>query len=189
MSLLSAVKHEIKHVGLVTLYFLVCFGIVLTLKKLFLAAYQIDFYGLSAVVIGALVVAKVVVILDSTRTGTRLDADYPLVLAASYKTLCYSVATFLVLFGERVFHAYRESGALGVAIGDVWRGRNLNVILAKAICIGLAFAVYHLYGGIDRRLGQGTLWRAISSRGAVDRRASGTRQDHAIKEHARSDRR
>jgi hypothetical protein len=184
MSLLSAAKHEIKHLGLVTLYFLVCFGIVLTLKKLFLAAYQIDFYGLSAVVIGALVVAKVVVILDSTRAGTRLDADYPLVLAASYKTLCYSVATFLVLVGEKVFHAYRESGALGVAIVEVWRGRNFNVILAKVICIGVAFALYHLYGGIDRRLGQGTLWRAIWSRGVVDSRASRTRQDHAFKEHA-----
>lgn len=165
MTLLSRAKHEIKHLGLVTLYFFVCFGLVLTLKKLFLAAYEIDFYALSVAVIGALVVAKVVVILDSTRAGTRLDVRYPLVLGAMYKTLCYSAATFLVMSGERVLHAYREGGAARAAIADVWRGRNRNDILARVICIGVTFALYHLYRGIDRRLGQGTLWRTILSRG------------------------
>lgn len=43
MSLLTAVKHELEQVGLVTLYFLFCFAVVLTLKKLFLAEYQIEF--------------------------------------------------------------------------------------------------------------------------------------------------
>jgi hypothetical protein len=42
VSLLTAVKHELKQVGLVTLYFLFCFAIVLTLKKLFLAEYAIS---------------------------------------------------------------------------------------------------------------------------------------------------
>jgi hypothetical protein len=31
MSLLTTAKHELKEVGLVTIYFLFCFGIVLTL--------------------------------------------------------------------------------------------------------------------------------------------------------------
>ena len=39
---------EVKQVGLVTLYFLVCFALVLTLKKLFLAQYAVEFYGVSA---------------------------------------------------------------------------------------------------------------------------------------------
>ena len=55
MSLLTAAKHEVKQVGVVTLYFMFCFAVILTLKKLFLAEYQIEFYALSAVVVGALV--------------------------------------------------------------------------------------------------------------------------------------
>jgi hypothetical protein len=39
--------------------------------------------------------------------------------------------------------------------------RDRNVILAKVICIGLAFAGYHLYAGLDRRLGEGTLRRLV----------------------------
>jgi hypothetical protein len=67
MSLVHTVKHELKQVGLVTLYFLICFGIVLTLKKLFLADYQIRVYAISAAVIGALVAGKVAVLLDHPR--------------------------------------------------------------------------------------------------------------------------
>lgn len=60
---------ELKPVGLVT-YFLPCFALVLTLKKLFVAQYAAEFYGVSASVIGALVVGKTVVLLDHTESGT-----------------------------------------------------------------------------------------------------------------------
>ena len=52
MSFIEKVKHELKEVGIVTLYFLVCFGILLLLKKLFLAEYKVEFNALSAAVIG-----------------------------------------------------------------------------------------------------------------------------------------
>ena len=161
MSLLQAAKHELKQVGLVTLYFLVCFLIVLTLKKLFLADYEIEFYALSAAVIGALIAGKVVVVLDKIHIGTQFDETHPIGLAVLYKTLCYSVVTFLVLAAEKLFHAYRDTGVLAAAVTDVWEHRNRNLILAKLIVIAAAYACYHLYAGIDRRLGEGTLWREL----------------------------
>src|SRR5262245_66491834 len=135
---------EIKTVGLVTLYFLVCFGIILTLKKLFLANYDIEVYALSATVISALVAAKIVVILDHTRAGTRLDATYSLMAVVAYKTLIYGVVAFGFLLAERLFHAYRAQAVLEGAIAEVWRERNRNVCLAKAICVVLEFGVTQL---------------------------------------------
>ena len=89
----------------------------------------------------------------------------PLLAAASidalFKTLLYAATTFLALFAERLFHAYRENGALGAAVAYVWRHRDRNVILADVICIGLALMAYHLYTGVDRRLGEGTLREVI----------------------------
>ena len=160
-TLVGQLKHELRQIGLVTLYFFLCFGVVLTLKKLLLAEYQIEFYAMSATVIGALVVAKIVVVLDKTRAGTRFDATHPLWLSVLYKTVVYSLAAAAVLGLERVFHAYREAGQLGQALTEVWMHRDRNVILAKVICIGLAFAGYHLYAGLDRRLGEGTLRRLV----------------------------
>jgi len=155
---------EARTVGLVTLYFLFCFGIILTLKKLFLANYDIEVYALSAAVISALVAAKIVVVLDHTRAGTRFDATHSLMAAVAYKTLIYGMVAFGFLLAEGLFHAYRAQGAFEGAIAEVWRERNWNVILAKAICVALTFAGYHLYSGIDRRLGEGTLRRLLGSR-------------------------
>jgi hypothetical protein len=164
MNLMTRVKHELSEVGLVTLYFLICFGIILLLKKLFLASYEIEYYALSGAVISALIAAKIVVILDKTHAGTRFDRSQSTGIAAGYKTFMYLLVTLVFLVAERAFHAYRETGALGKALDEVWEERDRNVMLAKALCVGLTFAAYNLYAGVDRRLGKGVLWRAIWNR-------------------------
>lgn len=161
MGMLSTVKHELKEVGLVTLYFFFCFGIILTLKKLMLEGYHIEFYAFSTALVGALIVAKVVVLLGKTRAGTRFDARHSLGAAALYRTMVYSGCTFLVLYAEKMFHAFRESGLLGMAFMEVWEHKELSLIFAKVLCIWLTFLGFFLYRGIDRRLGEGTLRRII----------------------------
>jgi lipid-binding SYLF domain-containing protein len=86
--------HEVKLVGLVTLYFMACFALVLTLKKLFLAQYSLEIYGISAAVVGALVVGKVVVLLDHTRLGNRFDQGHALWRGALYKTVTSPLCCF-----------------------------------------------------------------------------------------------
>lgn len=49
---LKKLVHEAKSAALATLLFLGCFFVILALKKLFLAQYDIGFYGLSAAVFG-----------------------------------------------------------------------------------------------------------------------------------------
>ena len=104
------------------------------------------------------------VVLDKTRAGKRFDASHSIGVAALYKTTVYSAITFLVLLAEKLFHAYRESGMLGEAFLEVWTQRDRNGIFAKVLCIGLAFMGYHLYKGLDRRLGEGTLKRLVFNR-------------------------
>ncbi|MGR8979261.1 MAG: hypothetical protein ACU84H_04105 [Gammaproteobacteria bacterium] len=167
MKFLSAVKKEIKEIGIVTLYFFFCFGVILTLKQLFLETYHIQVHVLSTAAISALIAAKIVIILDKTAAGTRFDASYPLGLAALYKTLVYMLATFVVLFLEKLFHAYRETGAFVQAVAEIWEESDRNIMFAKVICIGLMFFGYHLFAGLDRRLGEGTLRRLVTVRPTV----------------------
>jgi hypothetical protein len=164
MTVLARVKDELRQVGLVTLYFMVCFGIVLTLKKLFLAEYQIEFYALSGVVVSGLVAGKLVVVLDHTPLGHRFAAEHRPGLAALYKTLIYTAVAFVVVTGEKLFHAYREHDGLASAITAIWEKRDGSLILAKVICVGLAFLGYHLFVAADSRLGKGTLWRTLWAR-------------------------
>jgi len=161
MDLLPVLKNELKEVGLVALYFFFCFVVLLTLKKLLLADYQVEVHAVSAAAVSALIAAKIVIILDATHAGSRFDASFPLGLAALYKTLVYILATFVVLYLEKLIEAYWEIGTLGQAISNVWEHRNRNIMLAKELCVGLTFFVYHLYAGLDRRLGEGTLRRLV----------------------------
>ncbi len=154
---LETLKEELKTAGLATLYFLCCFLLVMVLKKLFLAQYDISFYGLSAAVFGALVVGKVVVVLDKTGAGTRFETHRRPVVSILYKTVVYSAVVLLVVAAEKVFHAYRESHTLGTAVVEVWHGRDRNHMLATVLCIGLAFTAYNLFSAINRRLAKGKL--------------------------------
>jgi len=91
-------------------------AIVLTLKKLFLAEYQIEFYALSGVIVAGLVADKLVVILDHTPPGHRFAADHRPGLAALYKTITYTAVAFVVVTSEKLLHAYREHDGLASAI-------------------------------------------------------------------------
>jgi hypothetical protein len=164
MKLLSTLKHEFKEVGLVFLYFFFCFAVILTMKKLMLAEYRVEVSTLSTATISALIVAKIVIVLGKTQAGSRFDASHALGLAALYKTLVYVLATAIVLFLEKLFHAYRNSGEFGAAAAEVWEHQDRNVIFAKVLVIGLAFFAYHLYTGLDRRLGKGTLRHLVITR-------------------------
>lgn len=102
MRVLSMLKREVRHVVGVALYLFFCFGIFATLKKLFLATYQIEFAALVPAVIGALALAKVVVFLDMTPVATRPDTRHPIWVATLYKTLFYCAVSAPVLFAEGV---------------------------------------------------------------------------------------
>lgn len=164
MSLQSKLKHEVKEIGLVTLYFFFCFCIMLTLKKLLLVDYQIEVQILSTAAISALIIAKTVIILEHTSAGNRFEASHPLWVSVLYKTLIYLVVAFIVFSLEKVMHTYREDGVIELAVWTVWEHRAWNIMLMKLLCIGLTFLGYHFYEGLDYRLGRGTLRRKIFER-------------------------
>ena len=154
---LEALLEELRTAGLATLYFLFCFLFVILLKKLFLAQYDIAFYGVSVAVMGALIVGKAVVVLDKLKAGTRFEARRAPWISILYRTLVYSLVVLLVIAAEKVFHAYRETQELATAVAEVWEGRDRNQLLAVVLCIGLAFTAYNLFSSVNRHLAKGRL--------------------------------
>jgi|688.fasta_scaffold24886_4 hypothetical protein len=73
MSTKEKLQHELKAIVLVTLYFAAWLGVFMGLKVLILEDYQIHFGSVSAVLIGALILAKVVLILEYVALGYRLS--------------------------------------------------------------------------------------------------------------------
>ena len=164
MSMLSVLKREARNTGAVALYLFICLGFFTILGKLVLAAYQIEYYPLLPTVIATLALAKVVVLLDLTPVAMRLETRHPIWVATLYKTLLYCAVSVPVLILERVWHFHGEAGSWREAIGLTWEHADQNRILAKVLIVGFVFGCYHLYHGLDRRLGKGQLRHMILSR-------------------------
>lgn len=157
------IRHEIREIGLTTLYFLSCFLLFLSLKKLFLEEYHVEISVLHTAVIGALVVAKVVVLLEKTSVGSRFRSAR-LFIHVLYRSLLYTTAVFVVSVTERLFDLYRETGALPAALSQTWAGRDFPHFLAMNVCVGISFLIYNSFAEIDRHLGEGGLRRLFFAR-------------------------
>jgi len=163
MSFKEKIKEEIRQIGIVSLYFLICLGTMLLLKKLLLAEYHIKFFGLSAAIIGALVVAKVVVILDHTPVSKRFQ-NRPLFVGVIYRSLVYSFFVGVVVLLEHTFHARQEAGSFTAGFKEVITHADGNHFWATFIVIFLSFIGYNVISAINDHLGEGELRRLFFSR-------------------------
>ena len=156
MSIVKKIKYEIKQVGLVALYFFTCFGILLTLKKLYLAQVQIEFYAFPAALFGALFMAKVVVLLDKTRLRNVYNND-ALYKSIMFKSMVYTLVAAFVVFLEHVVHAYMEEYSLQLAVIQVFKHRDINQFLIIIICSFISLSGYNAMIGISNHLEKGEL--------------------------------
>jgi len=156
MKILKFIIEELKESILVSCYFFISFLVIILLKKLFLAQYGIEFYGLSIAFLGALIVGKTVVILDKTTFGT-LFKNSALYINVIWRSLIYSMMAFAVLYAEQIYHHYQHSGSLNSAIMERSSESDLDNFLATSVCIFLSFLLYNIFSEIDRKLGKGQL--------------------------------
>ena len=135
--MLTKLKHEIKSVGITTLYFLFCFWLIVALRSLFLSEFGQNIYGYSAAALGALVIAKVIVIVDATSFGKRFKESRRS-LHISYLSIVYTFWVFIVVLIEHFIRFARSEGgfatALSSGLSEIW----WPLVLAKTI-----FAIFY----------------------------------------------
>jgi hypothetical protein len=165
MSARERIKAEATEIGIVTLYFLACFLLFLGLKKLFLEEYSVSVTVFSTAVIGALVTAKVVVLLQKTSFGNRFHAG-PILVHVLWRSLSYTAAVFLVTLAEHFIDFCRETGDLRSSLADLWKQRDFYHFLAMNLCIALSFLAYNTFDEIDQHLGRGSLRKLFLRRRA-----------------------
>jgi hypothetical protein len=161
-SMYERILREVREIGFVTLFFLTCFSGFLGFKKLILEEYDIKATGFGTAVVGALVVAKVVVLLEKTSFGHRFRSG-PLLLHVFWRSLAYSAAVFVVTLAEHLFDFYRKAGGMDAALSDLWKSMSFQHFLAMNLCVGISFLIYNTFAEIDRHLGSGGLRRLLLS--------------------------
>jgi len=154
---------EIQSVAIATLYFAICFGVLVLLKRLYLADYEIRFRGLSLALVGALITAKVVLVMKHITPAFWLRT-HPALFEVVWRTLLYSLGAFVVLLLERGFEVRHEHNGFLPGVAWVFQHRDIHHIWADTIGVGCALFGFNALSVLQRHLGEGQLGRLFLSR-------------------------
>jgi hypothetical protein len=158
MGFAHKVKHEIAAVLSLTLYFGCWLGALVLLKYLVLEEYQIAFSGFSVALVGALVLAKVVLVLEHVSLGVWVRAQ-PAWVDVVLRTALYAFGVFVLLLLEKAFEGRHEYNSFGDSIIAVFQHADAIHVWLNTICLTGALLSYNMLSVVRKRLGKGALLR------------------------------
>lgn len=159
----SVVIKEIKEVFAISLFFFVCFTVFVILKKMTLAEYHIEYNGYIRAAVGALVLAKVVLIFDKLSVTKRVD-HMPNIFRVGFRSFIYLTGYILFTFLEHAVMGLFN----GVGIIESF-GRNLENLSsdhgdATLIILFITFVIFNAFWVIRAHVGPGRLYRLFFNR-------------------------
>jgi hypothetical protein len=181
MSIAGRLRDELVAVVGTTAYFAACFGVLLLLKELVLAEYDIRFRRLSMALLGALVLAKVVLVLEHVPLRPARGQP-PAWLDVLARTALYGCGAVAVLLLEKAFETRHEYGGFGKAVAGVTGHVDINHVWAAGIAVVVSLLGFNVLSILRRHLGMRGLVQIFmtpvpekpSHRGPVARRPGGS---------------
>ena len=160
MSWKEKLKNELKSVGIATLYFLTWFGFLMLIKVLLLKDYDIEFTGVSMVIVGALVVAKVILIMEHIPLGSWVKKQ-PAYVDVILRTVLYSLGVLVILIIEKGIEGSREYGGFITTVIQTCNHTDIYHIWVNTIVVFGALLSFNFLTLIRTRLGKGGLFRML----------------------------
>jgi hypothetical protein len=157
------VRQELVAMALTTFFFAAWVGFLIVLKVLLLKEYHLPTRGLWAALLGALVLAKVVLVMERVPLGAWVRQRAP-VLDLVVRTAMYGVVVLIVLLIEKAIETRRECGGFWPALGGVFQHRDMPHVWANAIGIASALFVFNAFAIGRRLVGAPPLIRMFFSR-------------------------
>ena len=148
----------VREMAPVVLFFFIAFGLVGLLYKLFVAQYSIEFSAFSKSAIAALIVGKVVLLLDWAQTGRRLNR-YPRAVVILFKTIVYGLVVVTVGLGERIRHSMHEAGSFHSGVNALIANANVDRFLGLVLLVCLIVGIYLVVEEISRAMGKDALFK------------------------------
>lgn len=153
MKVLKKIFEELRKIARTAAYFAVVFILMMVMKKLYLKDYDIEFEGLSQALIGALIMAKVIILMDLISLGGWVQRQPPIV-DVCLRTLLYTAGVLVVVVLEKAFEKRHEAGGFGPAISYVFDHRDIYHVWATAIGVSCSILVYNAFTVVQRMMGK-----------------------------------
>jgi fumarate reductase subunit D len=144
-------------------FFFIALMLIFVVLKLLALQYSIRFYAFARAAIGALVLGKVVLLMQMAERK-RSASRYSRAVVVAFKTILYALVIVLFEFGERIVRAWHERGSLREGLETVKANAHLDHFLALLILGCTIIAVYLAMEEISHAMGEGALTRLFFKR-------------------------
>ena len=152
---------EFRSIFWTSIYFFTWFGGLMILKVLLLEEYRIEFYGLTAVVIGALVVAKVVLILEYVPMPFTMGK--PAYVDILSRTFLYLAGVVIILILEKSIEARHEYGGILNAFESIKTHTDKYHIWVNTLSVFGALLFYNIWSVVKKHFGKGIFRKLMIS--------------------------
>ena len=157
-------KREFVELLPTVIYFLIGFNLIALTKQIVLAQEGVVFLGWKAATIGALLVAKVVLIADKLPIMRRVKGP-PAIRPVLYRTVLYTVLVFIAQMLEFVIEGWIDGGSLGAGFASL--GTRLVPEHAAFVYLWVFALFFNYMAVVELREHHGAppLWKFLLSRG------------------------
>jgi len=160
MTFRARALHELRAVALMTLFFAAWLGGLILFKNLTLEAYHVKPSRLTLALVEAMVLAKVVLMLERVPLGSWIQT-HPRVIDVVLRTALYGLGAFTVLVLEKAFETRHEFGGFGRAVTRVFGHPDMPHVWANTLCIASALLVFNVLAVMRRLCGAPTLFHVF----------------------------
>lgn len=162
MKILKKIFEEIRIILRTAAYFAIVFILMMVMKKLYLKDYDIEFTGLSQAIIGALIMAKVIILMELISLGSWVQRQPPIV-DVIIRTLLYTLGVLIVVVLEKAFEDRHKADGFGNAISYVFSHRDIYHVWATTIGAAGSIFVYNSFSIVQRTMGKNGLAKLFFS--------------------------
>lgn len=141
-----------------TVFFFIAIGLLMLTKRLILKQYGVAYSDFAAVLIGALIVGKVVLLADQFSFMNRYPGK-PLIYNVLWKSTIYLIAAFIVRAAEELVPKLVQGGNFSVTIQDAVAGIVWPHFWVIHMWLGVLLFVYCALRELIRAIGKDEVMR------------------------------
>ena len=152
-----------KQILLITLYLWVFLAVLNLHKTAILQQNHIDYAVQGFAIVNALVLAKVMLVADDLKLGTRFE-DRPLIYNVLYASFLFAVVLIGFHIAEGAVLALLHGKPVSESLAEFGAG-NLRGVLSFGAIAFVALIPFFLFRGIARAIGEDQVWGLVFTQG------------------------
>jgi len=138
------------------IYFFIAFSLLLVTQALISQDYGLNTLDLGTAAVGALIVGKILLVVDSFSFVDRFP-DKPLIYNAVWKTVIYNIAALAIRYLEAIVPLWIDKGDFGQANEAMFAALNWAHFWLVQLWLAVLFLVYCSARELVRKIGAKTV--------------------------------